>query len=159
MRHKQEKAWESGLLEYLFSTSLVSFTKIFKMDKAQKEVRGLIYNRITIYLCFKVDDLTSVMSSNLTKIMERGEKLEDLESKAEHLEMQSGVFKKNAGRLKQKTMFENHKMKIIGGSVISLIVIITIIILSVWSSLKSSLHQSEKHTLFTRQHLLTKQNR
>lgn len=101
------------------------------MDKAQKEVRGLIYNRITIYLCFKVDDLTSVMSSNLTKIMERGEKLEDLESKAEHLEMQSGVFKKNAGRLKQKTMFENHKMKIIGGSVISLIVIITIIILSV----------------------------
>ena len=40
-------------------------------------------------------------------------------------------FKKNAGKLKQKTLFENHKMKIIGGSVISLIVIIIIIILAV----------------------------
>jgi len=85
------------------------------MDRAQKEV----------------DDLTSVMSSNLTKIMERGERIEDLESKAEHLEMQAGVFKKNAGKLKQKSMLENHKMKIIGGSVISLIVIIVIIILAV----------------------------
>ena len=72
-----------------------------------------------------------MMSSNLTRIMERGEKLEDLESKAQHLEMQSSVFKKNAGNLKRKNMFENHKMKIIGGSVISGVVIILIIIFTI----------------------------
>ena len=68
------------------------------------------------------------MHKNITDIHMRGDKLEDLELKAEKVNRQSMAFQKNTKRIKNKTMMENNKMKIavccVGGLLILIIIII-----------------------------------
>ena len=69
------------------------------------------------------------MRSNLTKVMEREGKLEDLERIGEQLEIDAGQFKKNTANLKKKKMWENHRMKLLIGGVVLLVITIIVIIL------------------------------
>ena len=70
------------------------------------------------------------MGNNLTKIHERGEKLDDLERRAERLEEGASMFQKSAQKLKNKSFYENFKMKIwIAIAVLGLLLIIILIIM------------------------------
>ena len=70
------------------------------------------------------------MSKNIQKIYERGEKLDDLEKRAERIEEGAKVFQKSAKKLKQKSFMENNKMKLLmagGGAFLILIIVIIIL--------------------------------
>ena len=67
------------------------------------------------------------MRDNVNKIKERGDKLEDLEKKGEKLQRQSMMFQKSAQRVKNKTMWENNKIKIAIAGAGALVIIIIII--------------------------------
>jgi len=78
----------------------------------------------------ELDDVTNIMSKNIQKIYERGEKLDDLEKRAERIEEGAKVFQKSAKKLKQKSFMENNKMKLLmagGGAFLILIIVIIIL--------------------------------
>ena len=88
---------------------------------------------MSIHFFAEVDGVVEIMGNNLTKIHERGEKLDDMERRAERLEEGASMFQKSAQKLKNKSFYENFKMKIwIATAIFGVIfIIILIIILSV----------------------------
>ena len=64
------------------------------------------------------------------KVLERDGKLSDLENRAEHLQEGSKQFNASAVRVKRKMFWEDMKMKIIIGSIVSIVIIAIII----WAS-------------------------
>ena len=97
----------------------------------------------------QVSDVQNVMQSNVNKLMEREGKLSQLEERADQLQViklisiiedifdffcifQAGTeqFHRAAVKIKRKHFWENAKMKIIIGVVISVVVIIIIIVAS-----------------------------
>ena len=78
----------------------------------------------------KVDGVVEIMGNNLTKIHERGEKLDDLERRAEKLEEGANMFQKSSQKLKNKSFYENFKMKIwIAVACLGILFIIILIIM------------------------------
>ena len=83
------------------------------MIKTQKEVNpNFTLTRESFFFFDKVDSVVEIMGNNLTKIHERGEKLDDLERRAERLEEGANMFQKSSQKLKNKSFYENFKMKI-----------------------------------------------
>ena len=78
----------------------------------------------------QVDDVKGVMSQNIEKVLERGERLEDLMDKTTDLEEHSNTFRKTARSVHKKMWWANMKMKIcIGCTVFIVIFVIVLIIL------------------------------
>lgn len=77
-----------------------------------------------------VDEVKTVMTQNIGKILDRGDKLDILVDKTEDLSKSSESFAKSSRRLKNKAWWENKKLCVITVAVILAIIgIITIIIL------------------------------
>eukprot|EP00013_Stygamoeba_regulata_P002778 CAMPEP_0177645182 /NCGR_PEP_ID=MMETSP0447-20121125/9112_1 /TAXON_ID=0 /ORGANISM="Stygamoeba regulata, Strain BSH-02190019" /LENGTH=216 /DNA_ID=CAMNT_0019147647 /DNA_START=182 /DNA_END=832 /DNA_ORIENTATION=+ len=73
----------------------------------------------------KVDDVTSVMRENIEVVLERGDRLEDLEAKSAQLQDNALIFHKSAKKLKCKLCKQNARMTII--CIIVAIVVIGVI--------------------------------
>ena len=85
--------------------------------------------RITVFF-YKVDGVVEIMGNNLTKIHERGEKLDDLERRAEKLEEGANMFQKSSQKLKNKSFYDNFRMKIwIAVACLGILFIIILIIM------------------------------
>lgn len=80
----------------------------------------------------KLEGVMHTMKSNIGKIMDRGDRLEDLESKSESFEMSAFQFKSTSTKLQNRLWWHNFKMKCIFG----FIVVAVIIIIIVWIVLK-----------------------
>ena len=68
------------------------------------------------------------MENNVNLVLERGENLERLSDRAETLATGSTEFKRKAEKVKHKTWCEMWKMRILLGSIISIIVIAIIVV-------------------------------
>jgi len=75
----------------------------------------------------QVGEVTGVMRQNMEKVMERGDKLDDLVDKSDQLQAGASTFKTTSVRISRKYYWQNKKMMIIIGIVV--VIIITIIIL------------------------------
>jgi vesicle-associated membrane protein 4 len=66
------------------------------------------------------------MQNNITKISERGERLDNLQDKTDHLSTQANSFRRGANRVRKQMWWKDMKMRIciIVGIIILLIVII-----------------------------------
>lgn len=78
----------------------------------------------------EVTEVKDIMMDNLRKADERSGKLEDLESRADDMLVQSKAFEKTAQKVKQKKRWENMKMKVVlvGGAVVVAAIIVAVII-------------------------------
>ena len=76
----------------------------------------------------QVDMVREVMIQNINKVVERGEKLEDLVARAEYLEQNSHTFERTATRLKRKLWWQNVKLWLM---LICIIVAIVTVILAI----------------------------
>jgi len=76
----------------------------------------------------QVGEVTGVMKQNIDKVLERGDKLDDLVDKSDNLQAGAATFKTTSKRISRKYYWQNKKMMII--IVIVVLVIITIIILA-----------------------------
>ncbi|CAN9512848.1 unnamed protein product [Ophioblennius macclurei] len=76
------------------------------------------------------EEVRVIMLDNMNKVDERGEKLENLEDRAEELLAQGKMFEKKCNQVKKKKMWEDKKMKIIfiGVGVVVVIIMLAIVI-------------------------------
>nr|XP_039262810.1 vesicle-associated membrane protein 4-like [Styela clava] len=77
----------------------------------------------------QVGEVVGVMQTNIDKVLDRGERLEDLQDKSENLADTATDFNVRARRLQKRMWWKQMKMKICLGA--SLALIILIIVLSV----------------------------
>ncbi|KAK2577234.1 hypothetical protein KPH14_003380 [Odynerus spinipes] len=74
----------------------------------------------------QVDEVVDIMKTNVEKVLERDQKLSELDDRADALQQGASQFEQQAGKLKRKFWLQNLKMMIIMG-VIALIVLIIIV--------------------------------
>ncbi|XP_028825134.1 vesicle-associated membrane protein 3-like [Denticeps clupeoides] len=75
----------------------------------------------------QVDEVVDIMRVNVDKVLERDQKLSDLEDRAGDLQAGASQFETNAAKLKRKYWWKNCKMWAILIAVIVIIVVIIII--------------------------------
>uniref|UniRef100_A0AAA9SW70 Vesicle associated membrane protein 3 n=2 Tax=Bos TaxID=9903 RepID=A0AAA9SW70_BOVIN len=77
----------------------------------------------------QVDEVVDIMRVNVDKVLERDQKLSELDDRADALQAGASQFETSAAKLKRKYWWKNCKMWAIGITV----VVIIIIIIVVWS--------------------------
>jgi len=82
----------------------------------------------------QVDDVRGVMSQNIERVMERGEKLDDLVEKTNDLEQNAVQFRQTSRKVKKKMWWKNTKMTLILVAVVVVIILIIILSLVKWPS-------------------------
>lgn len=80
-----------------------------------------------------VDEVVGIMKVNVEKVLERDQKLSELENRADALQQGATQFEQQAGKLKRKYWWKNLKMMIIIG-IICVVILIIIIYAAVPSS-------------------------
>lgn len=73
-----------------------------------------------------VDEVVGIMKVNVEKVLERDQKLSELENRADALQQGATQFEQQAGKLKKKYWWKNLKMMIIIGIICVIILIIII---------------------------------
>nr|XP_029709838.1 synaptobrevin isoform X2 [Aedes albopictus] len=78
----------------------------------------------------QVDEVVGIMRVNVEKVLERDQKLSELDQRADALQHGASQFEQQAGKLKRKQWWANMKMMIIMGiiGVVLLIIIILVIV-------------------------------
>ncbi|XP_043188837.1 synaptobrevin-1-like isoform X8 [Amphibalanus amphitrite] len=74
----------------------------------------------------QVDEVVGIMRVNVEKVLERDQKLSELDDRADALQHGASQFEQQAGKLKRKFWWKNLKMMIIMG-VIGLVIVAIII--------------------------------
>jgi vesicle-associated membrane protein 4 len=77
----------------------------------------------------QVDDLKITMKDNMVKVLDRGQKLEDLEQSANNLENQASMFQVTSKKVKKWALCKNRKWTLI--LIVVIIAIILIIALGI----------------------------
>uniref|UniRef100_A0AC35TK91 V-SNARE coiled-coil homology domain-containing protein n=1 Tax=Rhabditophanes sp. KR3021 TaxID=114890 RepID=A0AC35TK91_9BILA len=77
----------------------------------------------------QVDEVVGIMKVNVEKVLERDQKLSQLDDRADALQEGASQFEKSAATLKRKFWFKNIKMIII----MCAIIIILIIVIVLWA--------------------------
>jgi len=79
----------------------------------------------------QVDEVVGIMRVNVDKVLERDQKLSELDNRADALQQGASQFEQQAGRLKRKMWWKNIKMMIIMGVIgVTLLIIIIVWIYS-----------------------------
>ncbi|XP_042676560.1 vesicle-associated membrane protein 2-like isoform X2 [Centrocercus urophasianus] len=78
----------------------------------------------------QVDEVVDIMRMNVDKVLERDQKLSELDNRADALQAGASQFETSAAKLKRKYWWKNCKMMIILGVVCTAILIIIIIYFS-----------------------------
>lgn len=73
-----------------------------------------------------VNQLTSVMQTNVNKILERGDRMDALNERSELLSSRANEFRINSRSIRRKLWWQNLRFQIIIGIVITMLVVIII---------------------------------
>ncbi|XP_015927869.1 vesicle-associated membrane protein 3 isoform X3 [Parasteatoda tepidariorum] len=76
----------------------------------------------------QVDEVVDIMRTNVEKVLERDQKLSELDDRADALQQGASQFEQQAGKLKRKFWWKNCKMWAI--IIVVIIVIIVVIVVS-----------------------------
>lgn len=74
----------------------------------------------------QVDEVVGIMRVNVEKVLERDQKLTELDQRADALQHGASQFEQQAGKLKRKQWWANMKMMIIMGAIGTILLIIII---------------------------------
>ncbi|NXG60581.1 VAMP1 protein, partial [Hemiprocne comata] len=74
----------------------------------------------------RVDEVVDIIRMNVVKVLERDQKLSELDNRADALQAGASQFETSAAKLKRKYWWKNCKMMIIIGVVCTVILIIII---------------------------------
>ncbi|NXP58253.1 VAMP4 protein, partial [Chloropsis cyanopogon] len=73
----------------------------------------------------QVDEVIDVMQENITKVIERGERLDDLQDKSDSLSDNAAAFSKRAKHLRRQMWWRDCKMK----AIIAMVVLILLLVI------------------------------
>ncbi|KAF8273530.1 synaptobrevin [Lactarius quietus] len=91
-------------------------------------------NSKTAHIQAQIDDTVNIMRDNITKVTDRGERLDSLQDKTDNLAVSAQGFRRNANRVRKNMWWKDMKMRIIIG--IAILVIIAIIVVSIVKATK-----------------------
>ncbi|OQR69839.1 synaptobrevin-like [Tropilaelaps mercedesae] len=74
----------------------------------------------------QVDEVVGIMRTNVERVLERDQKLSDLDHRASALQTGASQFEQSSRKLKRRYWWQNIKMNIIIGSVVAVVLIIII---------------------------------
>lgn len=77
----------------------------------------------------KVDDIKTIMLSNIEEVIARGEKLADLDDKADNLAFEADKFKSTGSALRKKMWWQKTKWQVVCGGVVAVVLLIIALIL------------------------------
>ncbi|XP_060065721.1 vesicle-associated membrane protein 4-like [Ylistrum balloti] len=80
----------------------------------------------------QVDDVVGIMKDNMGKVIDRGDRLEDLQDKSDNLASNSDLFRSRSRDLRKSMWWKNCKMKII--LVLVIVIILAVIIIPIIAS-------------------------
>ncbi|XP_018600369.1 vesicle-associated membrane protein 8 [Scleropages formosus] len=75
----------------------------------------------------QVNDVKVILKDNINKVLERGERLDELIDKTDDLQATADSFQKTATRVSRKYWWKNMKMMIIIGVIVLIVVILIIL--------------------------------
>ncbi|ORY03093.1 synaptobrevin [Basidiobolus meristosporus CBS 931.73] len=75
----------------------------------------------------QVDEVVGIMQNNVERVMERGEKLDSLNNKADQLEAGALRFKQGTNRVRKAMWWKNMKLKLIIAAIVVIILIAIIV--------------------------------
>jgi len=81
----------------------------------------------------QVDEVVGIMKTNVEKVLERDQKLSELDDRATVLQEGASQFEVHAGKLKRKYWWKNLKMMLILGGIGAVILIVVIVSVSTGS--------------------------
>ncbi|KII85377.1 hypothetical protein PLICRDRAFT_44670 [Plicaturopsis crispa FD-325 SS-3] len=84
-------------------------------------------NAKTAAIQAQIDDTVGIMRENITKVAERGERLDSLQDKTDNLAVSAQGFRRGANRVRKNMWWKDMKMRIIIGVGISVIIIIIVV--------------------------------
>jgi len=88
---------------------------------------GSSSNPRTAAIQAQIDDTVGIMRENITKVAERGERLDSLQDKTDNLAVSAQGFRKGANRVRKNMWWKDMKMRIIIGLAIAVILVIIIV--------------------------------
>jgi vesicle-associated membrane protein 4 len=77
----------------------------------------------------KIDETVGIMRDNISRVAERGERLDELQDKTENLTVSAQGFRRGANKVRKQMWWKDMKMKIIIAIVI--LILLTIIIVPI----------------------------
>ncbi|KAL1669881.1 synaptobrevin-domain-containing protein [Schizophyllum commune] len=84
-------------------------------------------NAKTAAIQAQIDDTVGIMRENITKVAERGERLDSLQDKTDNLAVSAQGFRRGANRVRKNMWWKDMKMRIIIGVAIAVIIIIIVV--------------------------------
>jgi t-SNARE complex subunit (syntaxin) len=75
----------------------------------------------------QVDEVVDIMRVNVDKVLERDQKLSELDDRADALQAGASQFEATSGKLKRKMWWKNLKMMLILGLIVTVIIIIIVV--------------------------------
>ena len=75
----------------------------------------------------EVNEVVGIMQDNIHKVMERGEQLDQLQTKTDDLQQSSMQFRRGANRVRRQMWWRDMKVKLLIGGTIVIIIIIIIV--------------------------------
>jgi len=78
----------------------------------------------------QVDEVVGIMRTNVEKVLERDQKLSELDDRADALQQGASQFEVHAAKLKRKYWWQNMKMMLLLGGVGVIILIVIIVSLT-----------------------------
>ncbi|KAL7847086.1 hypothetical protein SRHO_G00220660 [Serrasalmus rhombeus] len=76
----------------------------------------------------QVNDVKVILKDNINKVLERGERLDDLIGKTDDLQASADSFQRTSTRVSRKFWWKNMKMMIIIGVIVLIIVVLIILL-------------------------------
>ncbi|ESO95347.1 hypothetical protein LOTGIDRAFT_232043 [Lottia gigantea] len=112
---------------------LIRSATLWAEERSRYSSRGKIGHLET-----EVSEVTSLLRDNVEKVVERGDKINDLQDRTDDLSSSSIGFRKASTKLKRKACWQNCKMTCILILVIAAIIAVIVIVVVVEHPWKSS---------------------
>ncbi|GAA96126.1 hypothetical protein E5Q_02787 [Mixia osmundae IAM 14324] len=94
---------------------------------ASKPTGSKAPNSKTAEIQGQIDDTVNIMRENITKVNERGERLDSLQDKTDNLAVSAQGFRRGANRVRKAMWWKDMKMRLlIGAGLIILIIVIVV---------------------------------
>ncbi|XP_031569527.1 vesicle-associated membrane protein 4-like [Actinia tenebrosa] len=75
----------------------------------------------------EIKSVVNVMQNNISKVLDRGAKLDDLQDKSENLETSASQFRVGSRRLQRKMWWQNCRLKLVFAFVVIILLVIIIV--------------------------------
>jgi len=84
-------------------------------------------NAKTAAIQAQIDDTVEIMRDNISKVAERGERLDSLQDKTDNLAVSAQGFRRGANRVRKNMWWKDMKMRLIIGGAIAVIIVIIVV--------------------------------